>query len=279
MAKHLRKFENEAAYSAATIYTPSVSLIEDTEAVIFDPAHDYSQDYFTYVALGDNLELIWTGDVSGNCLSYSTDNGSTWSEPSSSFTVTLANSGDTIMFKGSGMKTAPNHPIGRLKPTEFVVDYKVQGNIMSLLFGDNFVNQTDLTGYAGAFSGFFQFSKTAPNTRLLSVENLVLPATTLAQNCYSTMFNRCTNLTTAPILPATTLATECYQNMFKGCSSLNNVTCLATDITASYCTRDWLNGVNGVVSSGTFTKAANMNDWTTGTSGIPSGWTVVDYTG
>lgn len=27
--KYLRKFETEAEYSAATIYTPSVSLIED----------------------------------------------------------------------------------------------------------------------------------------------------------------------------------------------------------------------------------------------------------
>ena len=28
--------------------------------------------------------------------------------------------------------------------------------------------------------------------------------------------------------------------------------------------------------NGTFLKAASMEDWTTGTDGIPSGWTVVD---
>lgn len=238
--------------------------------------HDYSQDYFTIVALGDNLEIGWDTDFT-NLLSYSTDNGSTWSEPAIGFRVTLANSGDTIMFKGSGMTSEGIYPIGRLRPTDFTVDYKVQGNIMSLLFGDNFVNQTDLTGYASAFKFFFQgASKTTPNARLLSVENLVLPATTLAQSCYASMFLNCTSITTAPILPAATLALECYQAMFRGCTSLNSITCLATDISASNCRNGW---VNGVAASGTFTKAASMSSWTSGTSGIPSGWTVVDYSG
>lgn len=241
--------------------------------------HDYSQDYFTIVALGDNLEIGWDTEFA-NLLSYSTDNGSTWSEPLIGFRVTLANSGDTIMFKGSGMTSSGMKPIGKLKPTDFTVDYKVQGNIMSLLYGDNFVGQTDLSGYTFAFGAFFQgASKTTPNERLLSVENLVLPATTLAQSCYQSMFINCTSITTAPILPATTLATYCYQSMFRGCSSLNNVTCLATDISAQGCTNQWMYGVDGTVASGTFTKAASMSSWTTGNSGIPSGWTVVDYSG
>jgi hypothetical protein len=52
------------------------------------------------------------------------------------------------------------------------------------------------------------------------------------------------------------------------------VTCLATDITASGCTTDWL---EGVAASGNFTKASSMKSWETGTSGIPSGWTVANY--
>ena len=47
-----------------------------------------------------------------------------------------------------------------------------------------------------------------------------LPATTLANYCYSNMFSGCTSLTTAPSLPATTLANGCYSNMFKGCAKL-----------------------------------------------------------
>ena len=97
-----------------------------------------------------------------------------------------------------------------------------------------------------------------------------LPATTLAVSCYYNMFAGCENLTTAPVLPATTLADYCYSNMFNGCTKLNSVTCLATDISASNATNNWL---IGVAATGTFTKAPGMEGWTTGASGIPSGWT------
>ena len=100
-----------------------------------------------------------------------------------------------------------------------------------------------------------------------------LPATTLADQCYAHRFDRCTNLTKAPVLTATTLANLCYIRMFDGCTSLNSIKCLATDIPAIVCTSGWL---DGVAATGTFTKAASMNDWPTGTSGIPEGWTVVD---
>lgn len=96
-----------------------------------------------------------------------------------------------------------------------------------------------------------------------------LPATTLADYCYRSMFSSCTKLKQAPALPATTLAEYCYVDMFIGCTSLNKVTCLATDLSAAYCTDEWL---YGVASSGTFTKASGVN-WSSGVSGIPSGWT------
>ena len=104
-----------------------------------------------------------------------------------------------------------------------------------------------------------------------------LPATTLAEACYSDMFMNCTRLTAAPDLPAATLAVGCYSSMFTGCTSLNYVKCLATDISAVYCTVNWL---WGVAATGTFVKAADMNDWPIGpdaydnVDGIPAGWTV-----
>ena len=102
-----------------------------------------------------------------------------------------------------------------------------------------------------------------------------LPTTTLTNECYAYMFQDCRSLTTAPELPATTLANGCYSYMFQGCRSLNSIKCLATNISASDCTSAW---VAGVASIGTFVKATNMTGWTTGVNGIPSGWTVEDYT-
>ena len=85
------------------------------------------------------------------------------------------------------------------------------------------------------------------------------------------MFQGCTNLTTAPELPATTLTPSCYESMFQACESLNYIKCLATDISASNCTVNW---VLNVPSTGTFVKKASMTRWTTGSNGIPEGWTV-----
>lgn len=99
-----------------------------------------------------------------------------------------------------------------------------------------------------------------------------LRTTSLSTECYRSMFNGCTALTTAPTLPATTLATSCYQEMFSGCTSLDSVTCLATSISATKCTTNWL---SSVAATGTFTTPSGTS-WTTGPSGIPSGWTRVN---
>lgn len=100
-----------------------------------------------------------------------------------------------------------------------------------------------------------------------------LPATTVEGYCYRNMFYNCTSLVNAPTLPATTLADYCYYQMFHGCSKLNYIKMLATDISAYDCLYGW---VYNVASSGTFVKHPDMTTLTTGTSGIPSGWTVVN---
>lgn len=78
-----------------------------------------------------------------------------------------------------------------------------------------------------------------------------LPATTLAANCYCDMFNGCTNLTSAPELPATTLAANSYSHMFEDCTKLSTVTMLApsgqiTNYNACYY---WLEGAGTEASS------------------------------
>jgi len=62
--------------------------------------------------------------------------------------------------------------------------------------------------------------------------------------------------------------------MFRDCTSLSNITMLATNISAYSCLLDW---VKNVASTGTFTKHQDMTTLPSGDSGIPSGWTVVDY--
>ena len=124
---------------------------------------------------------------------------------------------------------------------------------------------TDLADdcYYGMFMGCTSLT-TAPS---------ILPAMALYSSCYQSMFKDCTSLTTAPELPATNTGREfCYKEMFWNCSSLNYIKCLADEI-SGYNESNW---VYGVAPTGTFVKNPNMTEWTTGDSGIPSGWTVIN---
>ena len=100
-----------------------------------------------------------------------------------------------------------------------------------------------------------------------------LPATTLAEKCYFNMFRNCSSLVNAPELPATTLSAQCYQYMFYGCTSLKTIRCRAK-VTASSATLYWMYGVE---TAGTFYGHSEYG-WSTGVSGIPSGWTFEEMT-
>ena len=177
---------------------------------------------------------------------------------------------------------------------------KVGGNIMSLLYGSNFTGNEKRfpTTDTYIFNYIFGGTPTNKNTILLSANELLLPATTLTDYCYSYMFRYCTVLASAPELPATTLKNSCYASMFQecsltetpllpakilvnrcyfsmflNCSKLNKVTCLATsNINVSNSTYKF---VNGASAAGTFIKAKGVT-WPSGQNGIPSGWTVTE---
>ena len=98
-----------------------------------------------------------------------------------------------------------------------------------------------------------------------------LPATSLAQSCYITMFKDCTSLTKAPELPATTLATSCYFEMFSGCAKLSEVTMLATNNITRVSIQDWLKdaGKEAYTRSLTLANSQSYNDVL---SWLPDNW-------
>lgn len=275
---------------------------------------DYENEYLTTVAK-TNGTISFSGSTTANTLSYSTDNGTTWSTAAQSPSVNVS-VGDKVLWKGT---CAPNSSNGIGKFTNGTASFDVEGNAMSLLFGNNFMGQTSLTGKNYAFYALFR-----GNTKLSSAENLSLPATTLADYCYSQMFKVCTSLTSAPelpattlggycydsmfedctslttvpaILPAPTLTVHCYSYMFKGCTSMTTAPVLPATRMTTFCYTGMFSGctslnsitclatnvasaysggwVRGVAATGTFTKAANIS-WSTGVNGIPDGWTVVE---
>ena len=126
-----------------------------------------------------------------------------------SITVTK---GDKIQFKGNNAQYATGssayNSFGGSAP------FEPEGNIMSLIYGDDFKNNLIISS-TYAFYGLFRDC-----TKFVSAKNLILPATTLANYCYNSMFRNCTSLKTAPELPATDLAERCYSDMFSNCTSL-----------------------------------------------------------
>lgn len=198
-----------------TLYDDNMMPIgmADIEDVI--GGHDYSKDYLTFEALEDG-----TFKLPRNALQYSIDGGETWETLAANTATPTITAGSKIIWKQTGLTTSPSDGIGTFSATG---NFNASGNIMSLYYGDDFVGQTDLTGKYYAFTKLF-----ANNAKLVSTTNLVLPATTLAQNCYGGMFYGCTSLTSAPELPATTLAQNCYSNMLSACSSLDYLKILYT---------------------------------------------------
>lgn len=217
-----------------------------------------SSNYMTIIALEDGL----TAKLSTNACQYCIDGDGNWIDLPAGTNTQAINSGQTLSFKGNLTPNSYNG-IGT-----FTISKKcnLEGNCMSLLFGDDAVNNNSLSGKIYAFYRLFYGCKT-----IIQVSESFLPATVLASYCYYYMFYGCTSLTTAPELPATTLANYCYYYMFCNCSNLNYIKMLATDISATSCLSSW---VSGVSSTGTFVKNPAMTSLPTGTSGIPSGWTV-----
>lgn len=203
------------------------TVIRDEEFLRGRREVDYSTQYFTIESIDNNNTITFikgSGGIStpspDNTFYYSTDDGQTWTSSNDTTSWTL-NSGDKLLMKANATTWCNGtNDVGpsvdllwRFTSTN---RYNAYGNIMSLLYGDNFIGQTLFAdGSWYNFAGLFDFSEL-----LINASKLILPATTLAQRCYSFMFYGCTSLITAPELPATNLAQSCYNSMFQGCTSL-----------------------------------------------------------
>ena len=194
---------------------------------------DYSKEYLTIESLADNNTITWTftgSDPIQNVI-YWSKNGTSWTSAiasTSDIPVSLAtlNKGEKMYLKGENVTYASSASAYSHFNSDY--EFNVSGNIMSLIYGDNFIGQITLSSSYN-FAGIFRSSK------VYDASNLILPATTLTKYCYRNMFNGCTSLATAPVLPATTLTNYCYYSMFYGCTSLATAPVLPATTLANSC--------------------------------------------
>ena len=182
------------------------------------------------------------------------------------------NEGQTVQFFGNGTSiTAYRDEQGYGTYFGSSVPCYIYGNIMSLVNEDDFAKATDLTAdyaFDMLFAGFRNLSNHASRKLVLPATTLTkncylsmfegctglttapaLPATELAEGCYYSMFDGCTGLTTAPALPATELATQCYQGMFIGCTSLTTAPLLPATTLADYCYSNMFKGCTSLTTA------------------------------
>ena len=273
----------------------SLSAIYLGSNKLWPTAIDYSKEYLTIESLADNNTISFKKSASSALTKtiYWSSDKTTWNSVSTEdadTTLKTLSKNEKIYIKGNNN----NYSANTLKLNHFDSDaeFNISGNIMSLIYGDNFIGQTTLPSDNYNFNGIFRGSK------VVDASNLILPATTLADNCYRQMFRNCTSLTAAPELPATTLTNYCYYDMFDGCTSLTTapelpattltiycyaymfnectslsyIKCLATDISASSCLSYW---VQNVAATGTFVKEYKLKSIPINSeSGIPEGWVI-----
>ena len=255
----------------------------------------FAYQYLTFIPVEDAV-FSWAERATSGHLEYSINGGQTWVTIADGESTPTITAGSKVIWRGdlkpafSTSDIANTAGIGTFSASG---NYHAFGNTMSLLFYDNYYDrQLDSNAYRVAFGALFY-----QDTHILTAP--LLPATKLSAYCYINMFRGCSNLVTAVrVLPAMAIPSRGYQrmyynctnlrvasillcntigsqaclNMYSNCGNINYIKCLATTI-GTYGTSAW---VEGLSLTGTFVKAAGMEDWPTGISGIPSGWTVID---
>ena len=225
--------------------------------------------YVTFKADAEQkFKMTTSGDYSISNLQYSVNNGE-WKTVVANTEVPFGGDKGDLRLRGTNTNgTADGQLIfSTIEFTEANVNVACTGDIRTLLDWNNY-NKVE-TGKARFCGLFFQCSvlTSAPE----------LPATKLADFCYSQMFSYCTNLVSAPVLPATTLADFCYYYMFNNCKKLSTVTMLAieSEITSkSYCVTAWLKnaGTDGSITRTLKVMDADAYNALEGNDDLPDIW-------
>lgn len=285
---------------------PVLKMVLNGNQLCFNTV-DYTERYLTFEIVTNGMINIKTnGNIGAKTIQYSVNNGEWQKLTTNKKNGKIVYLGpfkykDKIRFKGlnncyaiSGYDNFINFESldakGKLIPES--ATYNISGNIMSLIYGDNFEIQTRLPECGYNFYSLFKYAG------CIDTSNLILPATILTSYCYQNMFEGCAMLKKMPVLPSLILATGCYSGMFQGCksliettplnateltpycyqlmfnkcSNLNHINCYAINMSADYCVDRWVGDVSKL---GNFIKNSNA-EWKSGNSGIPKDWMVED---
>lgn len=199
-----------------------------------------TKDYLRFEPTSDCWFIT---NVTSTTTYYSEDCGITWKTltPKTKITVKACN---PILLKATGTNYSGTNSTSYtqgISAFDTSGSFNIRGNIMSLIYGDNFEDNNTLPGEK-TFSSIFS------NSSVVDASGLILPATTLTPYCYRGMFDGCSRLKNAPILPATTLADSCYYEMFLDCHSLRELPNLPATTLKDSCYQRMFERCYGIIS-------------------------------
>ena len=202
-----------------------VSSDEDEAWIRFD---DSSVEYITFGAQEEQGFMFYGNTLTG--FEYSVGNGEWIAIPAAGITEAIPFGGEkgTLRLRGknlNGTATGENGSNAKIISFTNNVPVSCTGDIRTLL---DYKNYTTVSTTNARFTSLFNNC-----AQLTSAPKL--PATDLHEECYLGMFAGCTSLTTAPELPATNLRSKCYQAMFQGCTSLTTAPKLKATTLQSQC--------------------------------------------
>ena len=196
--------------------------------------------YVTFKADTEQKFKMTTKNYTISGLEYSVNYGE-WKTVVANEEVTFGGANGTLRLRGTntdGTGSAWNRN-STITFTDPNMKVACTGDIRTLL---NWKSYSTVDTQNARFCNLFQDC-----TALTSAPEL--PATTLAESCYSAMFSGCKSLKSAPKLPATTLALGCYDSMFSGCTSLTSAPTLSATTLAEGCYQFMFSGCTSLTST------------------------------
>ena len=267
----------------ASFQSNSLSLPQTNE-----PSRRYKGDIFTTVTINGfsatssapvfqnglhSYEYLTFEIVSGGTLTITSQvrneyqiDGVNWNTISVGTTNINVNAGDVIRFRcESDYNATPNT---KFRGTAYFNVYGLLETLRDKHLHDaevGIINDEDWDVFRDVFK----------SSNVISAAGLQLSNLGCSVRTYYETFANCSHLEEAPYIPLLKISYwglgQNFVNMFKNCTNLNKIECLLLNPT-----EDSFSGwTNGVSATGTFVKHPNAT-WTTGTSGIPTGWTVID---
>ena len=254
------------------------------------------KEYFTIEAIenGTNVYFMNHEDSDGDPVTLSVEvstDGETWTQKSSSMDnsykgtiIATLNAGQKLYIRGNnatyGCKDDDDDPNGSSIYGD--KDFYAYGNMMSLVDGEN-----ALKGIYSTTLGTYTFACFFEGTNVCShpTKNLILPAKSLKDYSYDSMFYDCPKLKRAPSIYATSLKVNSLSAMFANCSALEiPPRILYVSYQTMFINCDKLKKssiyLNNDISSARFPRCENVceiiNLGTTISRYAPKDWTIVD---